>query len=246
MHMVKMQQLSELAKRRRENTPKGFKSISDYYNGAYDCDFVSPYSKSAGNLDAKVMVVLQDWCSDDYLSQPFNHNLEKHGLEPSLPTSRNLEKRLNEYFSISLDETYGTNLFPFVKQGKMTSRLPITELKKTAKIYTLPEIYIIKPKCIIAFGLSTYNALLAASIDEGYIKDNDIKSVKNLNDAINQPINIVFNAEYNVWIFAQSHSGGLGTASRNRGGVDRVRQDWSIMKSYINDLNLFGNKPVGK
>ena len=77
MHTVKMQQLSELAKRRRENTPKGFKSISD-----------------------------------DYLSQPFNYNLEKHGLEPSLPTSRNLEKRLNEYFSISLDETYGTNLFP--------------------------------------------------------------------------------------------------------------------------------------
>lgn len=33
---------------------------------------------------------------------------------------------------------------------------------------------------------------------------------------------------------------GLGTASRNRGGVDRVRQDWSTMKSYINDLNLFG------
>ena len=88
--------------------------------------------------------------------------------------------------------------------------------------------------------------MLVASIDEGFIKDIDIKSVKNLNDAINQPINIVFNTEYNVWFFAQSHSGGLGTASRNRGGVDRVRQDWSTMKSYINDLNLFGNKPVGK
>jgi hypothetical protein len=40
-----------------------YSGIGDYHDGAYECERVSPYTKTAGNVDADVMVLLQDWAS---------------------------------------------------------------------------------------------------------------------------------------------------------------------------------------
>src|ERR1051325_114708 len=56
----KRSQLLKLAKVRQATRWSGYKCIGDYHEEAYECDHVSPYSKTAGNLDADIMVVLQD------------------------------------------------------------------------------------------------------------------------------------------------------------------------------------------
>ncbi|EOB1205625.1 TPA: hypothetical protein ACX6RS_001182 [Photobacterium damselae] len=232
----KHQQLIRLAQKRRCLTPNGFNSITDYHHGAYDCDYVSPYSKYAGNLNASVMLILQDWCSDDFLSQPLNRNLIHYGIEPSFPTTRNLEQYLQRYFQLSVAQTYGTNLFPFVKPGAMAGNITIGELIQAAEQFTLEEIEIIAPKVAVCFGVATYNALLRAAKEQNRLKDTSLKPVKNLNQAIEQPFLLSFSSKVKVWICAQSHPGGLGRACRNKGKVDRVSQDWQQMAQFVKQI----------
>lgn len=60
--------LLELARRRQGTRWPPHKCIADYHRGQYECDFGSPYTKSASKADAKVMVLLQDWSCDETLS----------------------------------------------------------------------------------------------------------------------------------------------------------------------------------
>src|SRR5688500_10231319 len=126
--MHKKSQLLVLAKLRQAARWPGYTSIANYHDGIYECDFVSPYTKTAGNLDAEVMVVLQDWSSHEELKEGLNENTVRLGYDPTQPTSRNLERLLTATFGLSLPSIYGTNLFPFVKSGAVSRRIPRTDL----------------------------------------------------------------------------------------------------------------------
>ena len=76
--------LAVLARHRRDNVFQGYRGISDYHSGAYECDFVSPYTKSAQNLDADIMLVLQDWCSDEFLRKPVDPDVVKLGARSAV------------------------------------------------------------------------------------------------------------------------------------------------------------------
>ena len=45
--MKKHKQLLELAQKRQRSRWNGYKCIGDYHGGIYECDYVSPYTKSA-------------------------------------------------------------------------------------------------------------------------------------------------------------------------------------------------------
>lgn len=64
-YIPKEMELLKIARQRKNISYDGYKSIADYENGYYECDYVPPYSKSAHNVNADVFVVLQDWSSDD-------------------------------------------------------------------------------------------------------------------------------------------------------------------------------------
>ena len=66
--MDKRLQLLDLADKRKHTRWRGFKCIGDYHGGAFECDFVSPYTRGADNFDSDVMVMLQDWASHEVLS----------------------------------------------------------------------------------------------------------------------------------------------------------------------------------
>src|SRR5215203_7205052 len=65
----KHHRLRTLAKNRQATRWPHYKSIADYQVGVYECDFVSPFTIGAGNVEADVMVLLQDWSSDDELTR---------------------------------------------------------------------------------------------------------------------------------------------------------------------------------
>jgi len=48
--MSKKSALLQLARKRQAARWEGYKCIADYCCGAYECDYVSPYTKSANNV----------------------------------------------------------------------------------------------------------------------------------------------------------------------------------------------------
>jgi restriction system protein len=214
--MDKQAALLALAKLRQGTRWPGYNCISDYHSGAYECDFVSLYTKSAGNVDAEIMVMLQDWASDEALRGPLHEPSMRLGHTPSRPTNRNLIRLLDRTFGITLADTYGTNLFPFVKMGGMSVPIRQADLVAAARQFALPQIRIISPRLVISLGLVTFNALRQAF---------SLAPNSDLNSAIESPFNM---GQTTVW--CQTHTGRL--VNRNKGGVDRVSRDWLAMRDH--------------
>jgi hypothetical protein len=124
----KASRLLQLARQHQCTRWRGYRCIGDYHAGAYECDFVSPYTRSAQNLNASVMVFLQDWASDRVLSGPFVAERNQLGHNPRGTTNANLKLLLHENFALQLSDVYATNLFPFVKLGSQNARIPGRDL----------------------------------------------------------------------------------------------------------------------
>jgi hypothetical protein len=215
MEMDKETELLTLAKRRQATRWPGYKCIGDYHAGAYECNFVSPYTKTAGNVHAEIMVMLQDWASDEVLCGPFHEPSANLGHTPSRPTNRNLTKLLNTIFGLTLRDIYGTNLFPFIKLGGMSAPIPKMDLLAAARQFAVPQIRIVNPRLVICLGLVTFNALREAS---------SLSQSQDLNSAIESPFSI---GPTRIW--CQTHT----SRPSNRGGFDRVIDDWRRMKADI-------------
>lgn len=207
--------LLQLARRRQSTRWLGYNSIGDYHGGVYECDFVSPYTRSAGNIDAEVMVLLQDWASDEVLRGPVLDERVRLGHDPARATNRRLRELLQRHFGLELERVYGTNLFPFIKMGSMNSAIRQMDLVRAAVEFGLPQVEIVGPRTVVCLGLATFNALAVAAGRRG---------ARRLDEAIGAPF-LVGGAQ--VW--CQAHTGQQGTNMRNRGGVDRVAGDWARM-----------------
>jgi len=217
--MDKRARLLSLARLRQRTRWHGYSSIADYHGAAYECDFVSPYSKTAGNVDAAIMVLLQDWSSHENLSGPLDEDARDLGYTPGEPTNRNLARLLKVTFGLSIAGVYGTNLFPFVKRGSMSARIPDADLVRAASEFALPQLEIIAPRLAICLGMATFNAVRVAR---------GLPRARNVDAALTAPFTI---DETQVWF--QTHPGHFGQISRNKGGVDRVSQDWLEMKTVL-------------
>lgn len=210
--------LLSLAKKRATTKPVGYKNISDYHDGIYECEFVSPYSKSAHNENSQILVMLQDWISDDVLSGPPIREAVELGRIPSLPTNRNLERLLSAHFRLNISDIYATNLFPYVKSGNMSGNIPFSTLRWAAREFAIPQIKIIQPVLVVAMGLNCFNAL---AVELGDVRRGSI------GEAIDRPIDV---GASRVW--CQAHTGALGQMGRNRLLPGKTDQDWSVMASW--------------
>jgi hypothetical protein len=112
--------LLDLAKHRQATRWDGYGCLGDYQQGAYECDEVSPYSKTARHYDANIFVMLQDWASADQLLGPLDYDAVRLGYTRNQATNKNLEKLLPGTLNLPLEDVYGTNLFPFIKPGAAT------------------------------------------------------------------------------------------------------------------------------
>ena len=213
--MDKIRQINELAAKRKKNVPTGYKGIGNFFGGIFECDWVTPYSISSHNVDADVMIVLQDWCSEEYLldlAEEKKRELSKLGHDTVLPTNKNLKRFLKEHFKSELRDVYLTNLFPFVKPGEMKADIPSQLLRNSAAEFTIQEIKIVQPMLVVCCGIKVFNALAGAA---------DKNKVKNLNEAATTSFYID-----GSHVQAVCHPGALGLANRNKGGIDRNKTDW--------------------
>jgi restriction system protein len=165
------------------------------------------------------MVLLQDWSSDERLRGPLDPAAQELGRMPELPTNRRLEGLLREHFGLALSDIYATNLFPFVKLGSMTSRIPMSDLVRAAREYALPQIEILDPAIVVCLGKTCFNALR---------KSLALPPAPILDHAIGNPFKV---GRTEVW--CQAHTGAIGVNNRNRGGMNRVAKDWARMAASI-------------
>ena len=208
--------LLELARRRQATRWPGYGCVGDYQGGVYECDFVSPYTKSASNASALLMVLLQDWASDGGLRGPVHPEGILLGHDPKRPTNRRLKQLLRKHFQLELENTYATNIFPFIKQGAMDAQIPMRDLIRAAREFAIPQIKIIKPVVAVCLGKAAYNAVAIAA---GH------HPAPMLADAIATPFRL---GQTEVW--CQPHPG--------RNSVDRVGRHWERMAAaYKSELH---------
>lgn len=223
----KKEALSLLAQKRKSGCWGNYLPIASFHDGIYECDHVSPYTKSAGNLDADVFLMLQDWSSEDALNGPICRDSIEYGHTLTKFTNVNLKCLLERHFELPMHQAYGTNLFPFIKRGPMNGKIPRKDMVRAAIEYALPQIEIVGPRIVICFGLATFNALRSA-VGTLY-PDKEITRVSSVAKGIESPFAI---GNTSVWL--QAHTGRLGQNNRNKGGVNRVEEDWSRM---VNDYS---------
>lgn len=217
----KHERLQGLAIKRQADWWSGYAHIGDYHGGAYECEFVSPYTKSAGNVDSPIFVLLQDWSSDERLSGPLDADAQRLGLTPALPTNRRLNELLLRHFDRQLADVYATNLFPFIKLGGLSATIPFGDLVRAAREYAIPQIEIVEPRLVVCLGKATFDASRVACGG---------RRASSMDEAINSPFRKCGSV---VW--AQAHTGSLGQNNRNRGGENRVEQDWQRMRRQLAD-----------
>lgn len=158
----KHEALRRLARQRRESRWAGYRQPEDY--GYNFFDLVSPYTRAAGNVDADVMLLLQDWASHDVLSGPFDPERARFGHDPGRITNKRLKDLLHRHLRLRLEDTYGTNLFPFIKVGGMSAHIPASDLAKAAREFARPQVEIVGPRIVVALGSGTSRALSSVGV----------------------------------------------------------------------------------
>lgn len=121
-----------------------------------------PWTISACNVDADLMLICQDWASSDFLNKRKDPEQKKYGHDAKLKTNVNIKEILREHFDLSFADTYATDVFPFIKEGGMDETIPPRDLARSASEYALPQIEIVRPKMVICLGSAPFNAIRRA------------------------------------------------------------------------------------
>lgn len=205
---------------RQQTRWEGVSQVGDYHDGFYESDHVSPYTRSAGNVDADVFLMLQDWSSRAWLlGHPNDIEVRRLGYSPQLLTNKNLIGLLETHLGLSLAKTYATNLFPFIKEGGLTSHVQESQLLKAANMFALPQVRIVSPKLVVCLGQATGNAIRRACGQ---------RPVRDLADAIASP----FDYEGSRY-WTQAHPGYFGQLNRNKAAPNQVAEDWARMADWL-------------
>lgn len=214
---MKHEALLELARQRQKSRLEGYATVGDFHGGIFECDHVTPWSKSGCNENATVMVVGQDWSSSDALNDLSEvRQRAAFGCSPASPTTTNLDGLLERHFGIRRSDCYLTNLFPYIKSGEPGAHIPIKDLIACARRFTLPAIEIIVPEIVICLGRTTFIALMRAVGIAGNPK---------MDDAVRSPFQY---AGAIINCVAHTDSSGMN----NRGRI-QVEADWRRMADFL-------------
>jgi len=223
----KLAAIAALAERRRassagsidDNYSCDYRHVGSFYDGVYDRHgWVSPWTVSASNVDSEIMIVGQDWASDDFLDKAVDADQGASGEKRRLATNKNLRWLLKESFGKKLVEVYRTNAFVFVKPRDMSAAIPVKDLRRSISIYTLGEIGIVRPKMVICLGARTFNGFRQLhGLPDLRLRDIDYSRAEL----------VVHGAE----IHGVPHCGGRGTAST--GGREKSLEIWQTLAARL-------------
>lgn len=153
---------NELAQARTTSRWTGYKQPEDF--GYKFHDWISPYTKGAC-AHKSIAIVLQDWSSEEKLQAGIDPDVQRLGRSPVLKTNKTLERLLEDIFGLSFDQIYATNIFPFIKLGKISAPLPMRDVRRAASEFTVRELEIARPSKILALGRVSSQVLQSIGVD---------------------------------------------------------------------------------
>ena len=216
MNNAKLSQLKELGSQRQSKVYDGYSNLSDFHNGVYETDFVSPYTKTAHNVDSLIVLVLQDWASSDSLNAVnIDQDTVQLGYTPTWPTNTNLRLLLEETYNLRFQDVFITNLFPFIKKGNVSASIRQSDFNRAFEEFCWPQIKIVQPKLVVCLGSAVY-----------YTFAKNLPSPKgSRNYAVGDSLETA-----GITIYYQCHPGARGMKRRGR---DKVFDDWMSMKKKV-------------
>jgi hypothetical protein len=137
---------------------------SAFEDGRYDSEHIGPWSRWQGNLDAKVLVVGQDWCDTRYFKK--HSGWEKRGNR----TNTTLVKLLGSIgLSVpspgtsptSVPTVFFTNAVLCLKEGGLQGPVR-SEWFLNCRSYLRRQIEIVRPLVVVGLGQRAFESILAA------------------------------------------------------------------------------------
>lgn len=222
--MGKAERLRALAQQRRCDARKSYKGdyrdIKELFPDIDDWDdFVSPWTKSAGNFESSLVLVGQDWGCEKRLLGANLAELRHYGMDRTLETNSNVAALLDSCFNKSFKDVFATNLFPFIKLGGMSAPVSNHDMRLAWRAYCLPQLQIVRPKTVLLFGANVLNAVRQSI---GMKRTTLRVSDRQFDFA-------------DMHFIGLPHPGRLGTA--NAGGLDHVYRFWhQAAADHLSDL----------
>jgi uracil-DNA glycosylase len=225
--MSKHHALAELVRLRRKDSYPNMIALHEFEGGRWDLDYavplVVPWTKSACNLDAKLMIIAQDWASERYLMNPNNRTLWRDmlrthfGQDPHLQTNRNVRKLLR-CFGIKWRDTYATDVSVFIKPGNMTEDVPAALMRHCAVQYTIQQMRIVQPRMVLCLGTKTFNSIR-------YALERPPLKMTEASRAVSHTVDD--KSKVCIEVFGVPHTGGAGFAAC--GGMQRILPIWQAL-----------------
>lgn len=218
-----------------------------------DCEEINlwTYWQGRGSLDAKIMLVGQDWGSPadaakDYMAQFAEINAgsrSSYYLDGASITDKNLIKLFSSIgYDVSSGAPWNSDLFftNFVLgyRNKGFSGSFKTRWLNENKQFFSWLVNIIEPKVIICLGRHTFCGVMMAF-------DREAK-IGNYNAFItgkHNPVEVSLSSGQKAYVFAEAHCGAMGTLNRSRlkdpagiNGIALQVKDWTRIKDYIAEM----------
>jgi len=199
---------------------------SQIEGGMYDKEnYLNPWDKWHGNLDAKILLIGQDWGSEEYYR---NLKGEYDKDVTTNLTNANLRKLFKEIGFDNIDENHDiplffTNAVLGMKKGKMDKQVKEKWYLETANEFIKPLINIVNPEIIIAMGEAAYKTI--AEIYELRVKPlKEIVGKKPIDLSDGKKLFVVFHCSPR-------------SCQMNR-SLDLQKEDWRKIKEYIDQNSI--------
>ncbi|MGC4379398.1 uracil-DNA glycosylase family protein [Fictibacillus sp. Mic-4] len=200
-------------KRKSCSQCSGLNNPSIINNGEFDSNEIGPWTTWKGSLDAKVMVVGQDWGDEETFVK------QKGEVNPGGHTNKNLVKLLQSIgLSPENNHLFFTNMVLCMKNGGLSAKLKTSWLTNCTELFLKQLIQVVEPEIIILLGARTYQA---------FLKSYGMKPTP-FKQAVESKEPIII--EEKIKVFPVYHCGRLGEV--NRKFADQLK-DWEKIKKHI-------------
>ncbi len=192
-------------KRKHFQFSEGLRNPSQIDGGIHDLgNHLGPWSAWQGNLDAKILLIGQDWGDVNYYRDNKGYDTDSN------PTCKNLVKLFN---AIGIDiglpsrpnklaPTFFTNAILGMKEsGGMSGKVLTKWVNESTENFLIPLLQILQPEIIVTLGTVAYKALAE-------VYSLPINPLKVLIQ--NNPVQL----DETINLYAMYHCGGLGLANR--------------------------------
>jgi uracil-DNA glycosylase len=188
----------------------------------FETNNIGKWSDWQDSLDAKIIVVGQDWGTVKYWNDNKGIDAENNKTNETLrQLLMILGYDIGTVFSpIKHKDLFFTNTVLCLKSGNMSSPVPAKVYSNCSTIFLKPLLNAISPRYIIALGSKAYESILVSN----GVKQKDISKISTICGG--QPIKL----DNGQFLFPVFHCGGLGLANRQ---IGLQFEDWKNIKEFI-------------